>query len=717
MTKAHLQSYLFKTEAQWKSCLISGADQEWLHSNGKIRPYAPYDPASVLYATEGGYAPAFTAAGEILWHDKAGFLYRLLPGDESPERSAAAFAIARASRLIAARDLWVSGPKRRSLERYDSQTLTRLMTMELPESVVVDIADGGCDTVLALVKRIRKQGKKSERVWAIVRVDSAGHILDTVSVNGFSRPKRFIFLRRSQRLVVLTQEVHPRLCWFDVKGGRPIFSRIVAAIRPCFVATSLSCDSRDRIFLTGADDKAGYVLVLDGDGNVVDSIPLDSLDLPVNGVAANNETLVLAGPRGLLRFGSATSVPKSTGELRCLLITPMMFSPDRDGEKGWLRMEASATLPEGTTLEITFAATDKDDIRSRLNSIWADASLSASRRIQELIELPDVWHAKTVFHGSARQTTNAEVPLSAPLFDASDNHLWGCVTLIASPGAALPQISQLRVIYPERSLMEELPAIFRRSENSPEFLRSLVGVLEATTQELDGRIGTMSSRLHPDTAPDAWLNFVARWLGVPWDDALNSDQKKNLLQHAADLARSRGTRSGLETLLLCLIPGTPPRFRVTDATADFGFAIVGDATSPGSALPAMLGGPTRWSSELDSHAVLGYTRLPCPGQLEDGAWQLAGKIRIEVAASSKERKQWDPWLRTLLTEMVPVTAQVQLRWVSASALRSDDLNGTLTLEPEPLAHLGTDAVTGQARLPEGKVRLSSCGPEINTRLL
>jgi phage tail-like protein len=291
------------------------------------------------------------------------------------------------------------------------------------------------------------------------------------------------------------------------------------------------------------------------------------------------------------------------------------------------------------------------------------------------------------------------------------------VTLIASPGAALPQISQLRVIYPERSLMEELPAIFRRSENSPEFLRSLVGVLEATTQELDGRIGTMSSRLHPDTAPDAWLNFVARWLGVPWDDALNSDQKKKLLQHAADLARNRGTRSGLETLLLCLIPGTPPRFRVTDATADFGFAIVGDATSPGSALPAMLGGTTRWNSELDSHAVLGYTRLPCSGQLEDGAWQLAGKIRVEVAASSKERKQWDPWLHTLLTEMVPLTAQVQLRWVSASALRSDDLNGTLTLEPEPLAHLGTDAVTGQARLPEGKVRLSSCGLEINTRLL
>jgi phage tail-like protein len=715
MRKANLHSYRFATEAQWKSCLISQADEQLLHLNAIVQPFAPYDPANVLYRTGRAHAPALTMNGEIVWHDELGFFYRLLAGDDIPDKTLAPFAIAHASRLITTRDLWVVGPKRRSLERYDVETLEQLSTVELPGSVVLDIENGAGNTVLALVKGINEE--KKERAWGIIRIDSAGHILEVVSLGGFTRPKKFGFLRLSQRFVVLTNERHPRLCWFDVNGGRPIFSKVVGAIRPCFVATALSCDSKDRIFLGGAENGVAggaSVVVLDGDGNVVDNVTLAAQDTPVTGIAANSNTLVVTSPRGLLSFGVATTVPKNTGDLRSTVITPMLFSPDRNGFRGWTRIEITGTLPEGTSLEVSYAAATDDDTRNQLNNIAADKTLSVTRRIQKLLEIPDIWRPKTVFYGSAQQTINTEVTLSAPLFNVSEYYLWGAITLIALPEATLPKISQVRVIYPERSLMEDLPAIYHQFGNSPDFMRYLVGVLEATTQELDDRIDTMSDLLHWKTAPDAWLNFVARWLGVPWDDALNSDQKKSLLQHSAELARNRGTRSGLEMLLQSLIPGTPPRFRVTDATADFGFAMVGGAGSPGSALPAMLGGATRWNSELDSHAVLGYTRLPCPGQLEDGAWQLAGKILIEVAATANERKQWGAWLRTLIQEMVPVTAQTQLRWVSPSALRSDALD-SLTVEPEPVAHLGTDAITGHARLPDGEIRLSSCGPEINAR--
>ena len=56
----------------------------------------------------------------------------------------------------------------------------------------------------------------------------------------------------------------------------------------------------------------------------------------------------------------------------------------------------------------------------------------------------------------------------------------------------------------------------------------------------------MARHLHPSTAPEPWLDFVARWLGLPWDDALSGEQKRALLSRAAILARSRGTRAGLE---------------------------------------------------------------------------------------------------------------------------------------------------------------------------
>jgi hypothetical protein len=164
------------------------------------------------------------------------------------------------------------------------------------------------------------------------------------------------------------------------------------------------------------------------------------------------------------------------------------------------------------------------------------------------------------------------------------------------------------------------------------------------------------------------------------------------------------------------MPETPARFRLTDATADFGIATVGGADCAGSALPTFLGGHTQWSTELDSNAVLGRMRLPCEGQIDDGTWQIAGLIRVDVAASGDERRAWEPWLATLINEMVPLTARVQLRWVSAQALRGRRLDGSLTLEATPTPHLGDDAVIGIARLPERGSRITATGADIGTRL-
>jgi phage tail-like protein len=264
--------------------------------------------------------------------------------------------------------------------------------------------------------------------------------------------------------------------------------------------------------------------------------------------------------------------------------------------------------------------------------------------------------------------------------------------------------------------MQNLPAIYRRAEAQPgNFLRALVGVLESTTQGIDARIASLASQVHPDFAAGPWLDFVARWLGLPWDDALSDEQKKRLIAAAPELARDRGTRAGLETLLRCLLPGAA-RFRVIDTTADFGFAMVGGGACRGSALPVMLGGFTSSNTALDETSVLGHMRLPCPGSVDDGVRDLVGAIRIDIAASRVERRAWEPWLPALINAMVPLTARPQLRWVSSQALRSARLDGSLVLQGVPTAQLGSDAVTGVARLPERGSRITSTGADIGTRL-
>jgi phage tail-like protein len=713
MTGKLLRQYHFKNESQWSACLFAQADCDALRSNLGFRPFPPYAGEPARYESQGAQAPVVLRTAEILWCDNPGMLHRSSIDDVTSEVFPASPSIACASRVVSmAGGLWVKGAQSESLECYDEETLAQMITVDLQNARIVDIANGGRDTLLVLVER----GDELQ----YVRLSRSGHEVDTVSFIGISRAEAFVFLRRSQRFVVLSGAPYPRLCWFSAEGGQPIFSLAVAAIRPCFKADKLGSDSHDRVLLAGVDgDEFGqgaFVVIFDADGDWLGEVPLEA---PATGIAAVRNELIVTDAGGLLRYATADIVPNSTAEVQCTLITPLLQSLNPEGGSPWLRVDSSTTLPEGTTLEISYAATDDPEVRDRLIAIANDVRLPSSHRIKKLLSEPDLlWSSKTTFRGSDRKPDVPDAPCSAPLFDVRGRYLWVCVTLTAVRGSRLPAVTELAVLYPGRSLVENLPTPYRRAAAQPgDFLRSLVGVLEATTQDLDTRIAALGSHIHPATAPGPWMDYIAGWLGLPWDDALNDDQKRAILRSAADLAKGRGTRTGLETLLECLLPGVPRRFRVTDTMVDFGYAVVGGDWCAGSALPAMLGGFTRWHAELDATTVLGYTRLPCPAQGNDGAQWPAAKIRIEVAAGYQEREASEPWLLTLITEMVPLTVSVDLRWVSAQALRTDRLDDTLVLEAPPGPHLGTDAVTGLARLPEQRrTRLTGSGPAIGTPL-
>ena len=711
MNANKLKSYRFATEAQWNTCLFVEADRDARRTGGAIQPFAPYDPTPVGYESSGAFAPAMTKTNDLVWRDERGLLHKLSTCDEIPETYPAPLAISRAKRIVTTfRGLWVIGVSTDSVELYDVDTLTRLLVVNIPDSTVIDLAADG-RTILALVER--------KGVYQAIPIDCTGHLGEPVIFENISAPEAFVYLRRSKRFVLLTTACELRLNWFAETGGPPLFIRIVGALRPCFAGSVLGTDGTDRVFIGGADGKpfkaTPYVVSLDADGNHLSDLPVDPLDGPITGITAVRDNLLVTGNRGLLRFAIAVTVPEGSEQLSFMMLTPVLFSPDREDKRRWLRVQATASLPEGTTLEISYASTDNKEIRDQLNQVATDESATASQRIQRLLREPEFSLAPTIFYGTAASQTAKTY--SAKLFDVKDRFLWVRVSLTATAGARLPWLSELAVLYPGRTLMENLPSIYQKEESQPKsFLRDLVGVLETTTQGLDSQIASMGQQIHPTSATEPWLNFIARWLGLPWDDALSLDQKRALVLRAADLAKNRGTRAGLEALLESLLPGTPKRFRITDRTADSGFAIVGGGSCAGSPLPAMLGGRTIWTRELGSDAVLGHMRLPCPGQLNDGVWHLSGKIRVDVAATSAERKTLEPWLLALITEMVPLTARVELRWVTAHSMRSNKLDGTMTLQSAPAPHLGTDAITNLARLPERGAHLSASGPITGARL-
>jgi phage tail-like protein len=351
-------------------------------------------------------------------------------------------------------------------------------------------------------------------------------------------------------------------------------------------------------------------------------------------------------------------------------------------------------LPAGCSIQISHASTsDKDKLKEAedalKNPAWTDA-----QKIEQ-------WRSNLEFRTYAYQgdpRASGEVILSAPLHDVREELIWIEIVLIAAPGGSLPMLSELRVLYPGATLIEHLPAIYRSGElESGNFTRALVGVLEAGTQDLDDRIGKLGRKIDPKFADSDWLDYVAGWLGLPWDNSLSVDQKRRIVSRGAAIARGYSTRSGLEELLDCLIPDTPRRFRITDMTAQFGLATIAGTECEGSRLPAVLAGLPATATEIGNKAVIGKARLPC-GEPGLDAAGLNGRIRIDIAATAEERAAWSPWIERLVETMVPATARTKLRWLGPGQFRGDRLEEDSKIIDETPARLGSEAITGASRL-------------------
>ena len=701
-------AYRFASEAQWNECLFAGADRDSRETRDVFRPVAPYAGSPTRYQTRGGAASAISRVGEVLWRDDEGGLHRL---DDCEHRVVPApSAIAGAIRLVAASNaLWVRGHAGRSLESFDPEVLTRQLVVDISDAAIVDIAGSGDDGLFVLLER--------GGVWQIALYDCAGQLLSSVLLEGVSSPSALAYLQRSNRLVVLA-DGSSKLYWFDREVGRARFNIPVSAIRPCFTISVIGSDGCGRLVLAGTDGAPfggrNQVLTLDADGNLLGEFVLDEA---ATSAAADRTQLAITTAHGLQLFDAGQTVSSEAFEVRAELITPMLRSSATDAARLWLRVTAMVRLPPGSTIEISHASTDDVHVSAEAHRLFADATIQAGKRIGRLRDLLGEWQT-IAFHGSAGLQADEPISVAAPIFDVRGRYLWISIALIASPGAAIPAVSELAVLYPGNSLMEKLPAIYRRAEAEPgSFLRSLVGVLETTTQTLDAQIAGLGWRVNPQSASGEWLDFTARWLGLPWDDALSLDQKRSIALRAADIARGRGTRAGLEALLECLMPGLPRRFRVVDTTADFERATVGGDLCSGSRLPALLGGLPSTATELGSKAILGKARLPCP----DGTPAISrfvGHIRIDVKADAAERAKWEPWLRGLVDDMMPVTVRTHLRWLDPVAFRQGaQLDDALILEEAPVPHLGTDAVTGIARLPGRRgISLSGSGVDSNSQL-
>ncbi|WP_028310501.1 phage tail protein [Derxia gummosa] len=233
----------------------------------------------------------------------------------------------------------------------------------------------------------------------------------------------------------------------------------------------------------------------------------------------------------------------------------------------WHRVALDMRLPPGTTLAIETRA--DDDPASLPHQPWRREPGPARNPAGS--ELP--WRDSGTCAGegggnsagngapatgSAASATGA--PISAMTACGSDDASGTWSTLlqaatgrflqlrlvIGGDGKRTPLLRALRAWYPRFSYAREyLPPVYRADPTGADFLDRFLALFEGEFTRWEDRIAAAQLLLDARTAPAGALDWLAGWVGVALDPALDDRRRRLLIRHAMTRHARRGTVPGL----------------------------------------------------------------------------------------------------------------------------------------------------------------------------
>jgi phage tail-like protein len=242
-----------------------------------------------------------------------------------------------------------------------------------------------------------------------------------------------------------------------------------------------------------------------------------------------------------LAFDRAGSLVLADGSPRVVVLERSeAFAPEGDVEIGpldsglwqcrWHRLALRASVPEGAAIE--------------LRTLTAEAELTA----EDVAALPaERWSAPVI-----------APPSDAPEWDClvqsgPGRRLW--LRMRLTGGGATPVVRSLRASFPRASSLRYLPGIYAEDPQGDQFVARFLSIFDTIRDSVAARLDDMAAWLDPgaapagDTAagaatPDA-LAMVSAWVGLDVPAGLPAPRRRDLLRHAGELYRRRGTPRGL----------------------------------------------------------------------------------------------------------------------------------------------------------------------------
>jgi phage tail-like protein len=201
-----------------------------------------------------------------------------------------------------------------------------------------------------------------------------------------------------------------------------------------------------------------------------------------------------------IRFGTLSEGPLDAGSL-C----------------SWLRIKVEANVPEGTWVRLWTAVTS------------VPTAPSASR-----------------FQRAASLDTLVVDPRPASV-TPSDAHrfLWFRVELGTTDPQRSPELLQITAETAGESYLEQLPAVYARTDAETGFLRRWLEALRAEFADLEATLDLLPRTLVPSTAPAALLPRLASWIAYDLPFGADEATQRGALMDAQRFYEQRGTPRGL----------------------------------------------------------------------------------------------------------------------------------------------------------------------------
>lgn len=100
-------------------------------------------------------------------------------------------------------------------------------------------------------------------------------------------------------------------------------------------------------------------------------------------------------------------------------------------------------------------------------------------------------------------------------------------------------------------LATRLPAVLQEDGFLQQFILAFDDALAPVFTTLDG----LACYLDPRLAPEDFLDWLADWVGVRVNDSWSTDQRRDVIAHAATIHRRRGTVPGLADAVRLAVGG------------------------------------------------------------------------------------------------------------------------------------------------------------------